>query len=152
MEAPKKKGAKFAMVSEITDLGIKGFPTMYPIIYLADTETLHRYNALMIDAMKYGFDPTLKKLCFTANCHEGITHGDLYNLISTMPEISDEIYGILSNIPAWNPVIESIQVLEKYIELVEIVDTSKDSPSFDDIFGEAIEHSQQARDPKIYQG
>jgi len=142
---------KFALVLEISDIEVSGFPTAFPMIYLADEKTLDKYNSLLFHAMEQGFDPKTRRMCFTSNCSEGISHGDMYEMIKELPEVSQEIYDILTLIPAWNPVEAGISTLEKYIEMMKAVDDSKEIEEKREQMGEIIAEHLRTIQPRIYE-
>jgi hypothetical protein len=149
-DIPSKTTIKyFALVSEIYDLNVTGFPNKFPMIFLATQETIDEYNKLMLTAMTHGFDPKTRKMCFTLGCAEGYTHSDIYNLIQTLPEVSEEIYSLLDNIPAWNPVKLSIESLKKYIKLIKTFDEGTFAENSADAMEKVITELQDSADIKL---
>ncbi len=114
----------FGMISEITDINVKGFPSKFPMFFLATQEEMFDYDKLMLKSIASGFDPKIRKLCFTLGCTEGYNHEIIRQMIKDLPEIPEEKYILLKNIVHWNPVLEATRVLENYIALAEAAQES----------------------------
>ena len=116
---PEQEENYFGMISELTSIKVKGFPQKFPMFFLCTTAEIDAYNKLMIKAIAKGFDPKVRKLCFTLGCSEGFKHDDIYNIAKELPVIDKEKYDMLKTIVHWNPILEGTLVLRRYVELVE---------------------------------
>jgi hypothetical protein len=131
----------YALLME-TELNVEKMPNKFPVFIMCTDEDKRRYSALMVKAAHFGFDPKTRKLCFTVGCYEGYTHEEIYEKAKELPEITEDIYNLLENIPHWNPIKEATKILERYIEMVngniEIMEKSEDTRealnvSFEDV-------------------
>jgi hypothetical protein len=120
---------KFYAELQTLELNVKNMPNLFPVFIMCTDKDKRRYSALMVKAVQFGFNPKLRKLCFTLGCEEGYTHEGIYEKAKELPEIDEETYKLLSDIPHWNPIEEATKVLERYIEMVngniEIMETSE---------------------------
>jgi len=92
----------------------------------------------MINAISRGFDPKIRKLCFTLGCSEGFKHEDIFNMAKEIPEIPEETYNLLKTIVHWNPIKEASDILSRYIELSESAEQAvADSDIIQKVFEEA---------------
>jgi hypothetical protein len=121
----------YGIIGEINNLEAKGFPNKFPMFAICTEEEKRRYSATMVKASHFGFNPKIRKLCFTLRCNEGYTHEEVFELVKTLPEIPEDVFKLLKDIPHWNPIIEATQILERYIEMVdaniEIMEKSEDT-------------------------
>lgn len=143
-EAKKKEPIKyFGMVSELDGIDVKNFPNKFPMFFLGTSVEIDAYNRLMLKAISGGFDPKIRKLCFTLSCREGQTHEDVFNIIKDVPEIDEERYILLSNIVHWNPVVEATRILENYLELLKTMDEARETSPLKEMLDEAFEKARK---------
>jgi hypothetical protein len=140
----------YGMINEITDLSVNNFPTKFPMFFLGDQLQIDEYNRLMLKSMSLGFDPKVRKLCFTLGCKEGFTHEDIFNLIKDLPEIDEERYILLKNIIHWDPVVEATKVMSNYILLVEAAQESPAAEAIKEHFEQAFNDAREANGIKCY--
>jgi len=121
----------FGEISTIDIVGIqnlKKIPNKFPVFLLATTEEINQYKKLLASASTKGFSLTLRKVCLTLNCHEGLSHEVIYDKLQNLPEIEKEIYDLLKEIPHWNPLMDATTTLGNFLELWKLTEhrTPKD--------------------------
>jgi len=114
----------------------KNFPNKFPIFNIITDKERLSFNALMVAAAQRGFNMNKRKICFTVSCEEGFTHEYIYNMLKELPEISEEKYMLLKDIPHWNPIEQSFNILKSFIELHE---KATDTLSQDEDLNEIIQ-------------
>lgn len=143
---PTERLKKYALISEITDINVQKFPKKFPMFLLCTEETLNTYNSLMIKAMANGFDPKIRKICFTLGCTEGFRHSDIYEMAKELEEVSDEKYVMLDNIVHWNPIEEAMVVLERFLILIESFEEKATGQEMKDIVHKAMKEARELSD------
>jgi hypothetical protein len=129
----------YGMISEISDIDLKGFPSKFPMFFLCTAKEKDSYNKLMVGASARGFNPKIRKLCFTLGCSEGFKHEDIFNLTKELPEIDKEKYMMLKTIVHWNPIQEASLILKRFIELSKTVDGKLKDEEIQDMINNIIQ-------------
>ena len=125
-------------ISKITDLSLDGYPSEYPMFFMATEEELDKYSKLMFKAISLGFGAEIRKLCFTLKCTEGFTHKDIFDKTKDMYQVTEDEYNMFLQIPHWNPITAAIRVLEGFIELTSSMEKALDNDELRSHIEEAI--------------
>jgi len=129
----------YGATSKIEGLTLTTYPKEYPMFFLCTSEEKRKYNQLIIACLAKGFEPNIRKLCFTLKCAEGLTHQEIRDVVQGLPIIDKAEYDLLVSIPHWNPVKTAIDVLEKYMELAEAQTIINEDPKVQKMLQEAID-------------
>jgi hypothetical protein len=108
----------YCKIMEI-NLNVENMPNKFPMFIMCTDDIKKKYSMTMMKAMHFGFDPKVRKLCFTLLCKEGYTHEDLFEIMKDLPEITEENYNLIKSIPHWDPIEESLKILERYIDMID---------------------------------
>jgi hypothetical protein len=139
----------FAVVETLELEKIPNFPNKFPMFIMASEEMIRKYNATMVKAVQLGFNPKKRKLCFTLRCSEGVTHEEVFNLAKELPEVTEEQYNFLLDIPHWNPIDAALRVLESYIELIEIAKKQGEDFGIDDMLKKSFKSGKDKEEIKV---
>ena len=128
----------------------KSGPTKFPMITMATSEEIREFKSLLVSASTKGFKIKNRKLCFTLGCSEGILYSDFYTSLEHLPEVNNEIWSVLENIPAWNPFQEAKRTLENYLVLWDFVPAEdQESLSSEDMMDQAQNQTRDQREIQV---
>jgi hypothetical protein len=139
----------FGAVKQLDLEKLPNFPNKFPMFIMASEEMIRKYNAKMVNATHLGFNPKKRKLCFTLKCDEGVTHEEIFNLAKELPEISEEQYLFMKDIPHWNPIEAALKVLECYIELMEVARKEGEKLEIMETIESAFQEGKRKEDIKV---
>ncbi len=125
---------------------INNFPNKFPSFIIFSDVEFRKYKANLASAATKGFNLQKRKLCFTLRCKEGFTHAELQNILDTIPEITQEKYNLLKEIPHWNPFVDANTILEEYLKLWSEMETDDTN-----LLTQAFKNSEDSREVRISQ-
>lgn len=149
----KNATQKYYMSEVHLEFEIRDYPRVFPGYLLFSPELIRIFQSELSAAMLYGFDPKIRKICFTAMCKEGFSFEDIlirmqdYDKEGTNTvEITEQEFNIRSSIPHWNPINDAIQVLKIFIETMTQIQDQNKEVKLEEVMNEVNKVTSRAKE------
>ncbi len=111
----------------------------YPVFFACTGEERERIQRNFADATLKGFNDHFRKVCATLACREGYTVRELIEKMEIVPEVSEEEYNLVIDIPHWNPIKQLDITLIDYTSAIAQAYKESESDGSNEVYEDLIE-------------